>query len=134
MALAEEHKVSVNYEVGDFGKLNYQQSYFDAAALIFAHFSIDKKRVYHQLVDTYLKDGGTITIEAFSKNHIHYNKTNPQVGGPKNAEMLLSKEELESYFSNYKIELLEEVEKSLYEGNFHVGKASVVRFIGKKPY
>lgn len=134
MVLAQENQVTIEYTIGDFGTLKYQHAYFDAAVLIFAHFPVDKKRAYHQLVDAYLRVGGTIIIEAFSKSHIHYNKRNPQVGGPKNAEMLLSKEELESYFPNYNIQLLEEVETSLHEGQFHIGKASVVRFIGKKRY
>lgn len=88
--------------------------------------------LYHHLVNKYLKVGGTIIFEAFGKNHLHYNSINPKVGGPKDINMLYSEEELEDYFPNYEIVKLEEVETDLKEGQFHIGKGSVIRFVGKK--
>ena len=132
--LAAEENVEINYLVGDFGSLVYQESEFDAIALIYAHFPADKKQAYHKLVNKYLKVGGTIIFEAFSKNHINYNSKNPNVGGPKNLEMLYSMEEIKNDFANFEFDLLKEQAIELNEGKFHIGKGSVVRFIGRKTY
>ena len=46
--------------------------------------------------------------------------------------MLYSKEELLSDFDDFNFIEIEEKEISLDEGIFHLGLASVIRFIGKK--
>jgi len=132
MALAAESRVEIQYLVGDFGDLIYEDTYFDAVSLIYAHFPSEKKRVYHQLVDKYLKVGGTVILEAFSKDHLNYNSDNPKVGGPKNRDMLYSVAEVEADFPNYEFVILEENQIELNEGQFHIGRGSVVRFVGKK--
>lgn len=108
-ALAKRNDVQIEFQVGDFGKLKYENESFDAVALIYAHFPPDRKSAYHKLVDKYLKIGGTIIFEAFGKNHLNYNSVNPKVGGPKSLDMLFSVEELKAGFPNYDISTLEEV-------------------------
>ena len=130
--LALENKVEIDYKVGDFGSLEYLKNFFDVVVLVYAHFPVEKKMLYHRLVNKYLKVGGTIIFEAFGKNHLHYNSKNPNVGGPKDIDMLYSQKEIKDYFPNYKIVKLEEVETDLQEGQFHFGKGSVIRFVGKK--
>ena len=41
--LAEAHKVTIDYQVGELQTLNYQPEQFDAIALIYAHFPADIK-------------------------------------------------------------------------------------------
>jgi SAM-dependent methyltransferase len=131
--LARRTGVELDYRVGDFGMLQYPTGYFDAAGLIYAHFSPDKKAVFHQKVDQLLKPGGVIILEGFSKNHLKFRKRNPSVGGPGNVEALLSVAEIRNFFPEYAILKLEETEIELQEGAFHRGRASVVRFVGRKP-
>jgi SAM-dependent methyltransferase len=131
-ALAASNNVNLEYSVGDFGEFSYQPAFFDAIALVYAHFPAEKKSPFHRQVNKYLKVGGTIIIEAFSKKHLEYNNENPKIGGPRNIDMLYSGEEIKNDFSNYEIARLEEVEIGLNEGNFHIGRGSVVRFVGKK--
>ena len=133
-AFAAEENVEINYLVGDFGSLVYEESEFDAVALIYAHFPADKKEAYHKLVNKYLKVGGSIIFEAFCESHIKYNSENPNVGGPKNLEMLYSIEEIKIDFANFEFDLLKEQTIELNEGKFHRGKGSVVRFVGRKIY
>lgn len=133
-ALAAEENVEIKYLVGDFGDLIYEESEFDVIALIYAHFPDNKKQFYHKLVNKYLKVGGSIIFEAFSKNHLKYNSENPNVGGPKNLEMLYSIEEIKIDFPNFEFELLKEQTIELNEGKYHTGKGSVVRFVGRKIY
>lgn len=130
--LAEQNNVIVNYEVGEFFSLKLLSLKFDIAALIYAHFSPDIISQYHKKVAELLKPKGLILIEGFSKNHVEFQKVNPNAGGPKSLDMLFSIETIKKDFPNFEILQLEEVEIELEEGEFHKGKAKVIRFIGRK--
>ena len=130
--LARKKQVSIDYLVGDFADLQFEPDSFDAIGLIYAHFPADKKEVFHQKLNKYLKTGGVVIFEAFSKNHLPYKKANPSVGGPGNVEVAFSTEEIEAYFPYYDTLLLEEIVVDLNEGKYHVGQGSVIRFVGRK--
>jgi SAM-dependent methyltransferase len=130
--LADKNKVTLDYQVGELQSLNYAPEQFDVIALIFAHFPADIKSSIHQELNTYLRKGGIIIFEAFSKNHIKYNSNNEKVGGPKEIAMLFSIEEIASDFPGYEIIELAEKVVDLNEGPFHSGTGSVIRFVGRK--
>ncbi|WP_081212190.1 class I SAM-dependent methyltransferase [Salegentibacter sediminis] len=130
--LAREYKVDFDYQVGKLEELDYKKEEFDAVALIFAHFPKDIREHYFQQFDKYLRPGGVVIFEGFSREQIEFQKQNPQSGGPKDAEMLYTKEELEAAFSGYKFEEFEELEVELEEGEYHKGKAAVIRFLARK--
>ncbi|KIO75350.1 methyltransferase [Pedobacter lusitanus] len=132
LQLAKENQVTLDYMVGDLEELHFEKESFDAIGLIYAHFAAEKKSLFHQELDNYLKPGGVIIFEAFSKKHLELNKLDPKVGGPKDIDMLFSKEEIAADFENYEILLLEEEEVLLDEGKYHIGKSSVIRFAGRK--
>lgn len=132
LKLAEANNVEMDYQVGELETLDYQTEQFDAIALIYAHFPAAIKSSIHKTLETYLRKGGFIIFEAFSKKHLEYLAINDKVGGPKDIESLFSIEEIQSDFPNYEIIQLEEKEIELNEGLFHNGKGSVIRFVGKK--
>ena len=132
LRLAETNKVTIDYQVGELGVLNYNTEQFDVIALIYAHFPADIKSLYHKKLDKYLRKNGLVIFEAFSKRHIDYLAKNEKVGGPGDIGMLFSIDELLSDFVNYEIIELAEKEIELSEGLFHNGKGSVIRFVGRK--
>ena len=132
LRLAESNNVTIDYQVGDLKTLNFSNDQFDAIALIYAHFPANIKSQFHKTFDKFLKKGGIVIFEAFSKKHIDYNSVNEKVGGPKDVDMLFSTSEIKSDFDNYEIIELEEKEIELNEGLFHNGKGSVIRFVGLK--
>ncbi len=132
LRLAEINKVTLDYQVGELHSLKYSIGQFDTVALIYAHFPADIKSLYHKTVSTYLRAGGMIIFEAFSKRHLDYIAKNEKVGGPKEVEMLFSIEEIKSDFINCEVIELIETEVELNEGLFHNGKGSVIRFVGRK--
>ena len=132
LQLAINNNVTINYQTGELPVLNYSPEQFDVIALIYAHFPADIKSKYHKLLDKYLKRGGRIICEAFSKKHIDYRLKNPNVGGPRDVESLFSMEELSADFENYELIELTENEIELNEGVYHNGKGSVIRFVGQK--
>ena len=132
LALAEKNGVKIDYQVGEFQELAYQENYFDAIALIYAHFPADVKSGYHKILNTYLKPGGVIIFEAFSKKHLEYRAANERVGGPTDINTLFSIEEIQADFTNYEIIELKEQEVNLDEGAHHDGVGHIVRFMGRK--
>ncbi|TRX71847.1 bifunctional 2-polyprenyl-6-hydroxyphenol methylase/3-demethylubiquinol 3-O-methyltransferase UbiG [Carboxylicivirga sp. M1479] len=133
-ALAASKGVSINYQVKGFLEEEYEANEFDAICLTFVHFHPDMKMQMHKRLDSYLKVGGYIIMDAFSKEHREINKVNEHAGGPPNADMMYSIEEIKSYFDNYDfIELKKEL-VHLQEGFGHVGEGSVIRFVGKKKF
>lgn len=132
LRLAAANNVTIDYQVAELRTLNYAPEQFDAIALIYAHFPADIKSLYHKTLSMYLRKGGTIIFEAFSKRHLDYIIKNEKVGGPKDITMLFSIEELMSDFEGYEIIELAEKEIELSEGEFHNGKGSVIRFVGQR--
>jgi SAM-dependent methyltransferase len=130
--LAKTKNVKIDYWIGDLATLRYEKNQFDAIALIFAHFPAALKSSYHKIIDMYLRSGGTIIFEAFSKEHVSYVARNEKVGGPRDVNILFSMEELRTDFPNYEIVELVKKEVLLNEGAFHNGLGSVIRFVGKK--
>jgi ubiquinone/menaquinone biosynthesis C-methylase UbiE len=132
LKLAQKNNVSINYEVCTLEEISFGKNSFDAIALIYAHFPAADRFAYHRKLTEYLKKDGTIIVEAFNKKHGAFQMINPTAGGPRNAEMLYSDEELESDFAEFNIIELIEQETELSEGIGHLGKAAIIRFIGRK--
>lgn len=132
LQLAEKNGVAVDYQIGELQALNYKDEQFDAIALIYAHFPAGIKSHLHKTLDKYLRKGGTLIFEAFSKSHIDYLAANEKVGGPKDIESLFSVEEIKADFDNYDVVELRETEIHLNEGLYHNGQGSVIRFVGRK--
>lgn len=133
LQLAQQNQVAIDYQVGELSTLHYQKEEFDVIALIYAHFPADIKSSLHQTLQQYLRKGGLIIFEAFSKNHLEYIAKNEKVGGPKDIESLFSIDEIKTDFPDYDIIELQETEIELQEGLYHNGTGSVIRFVGKKP-
>lgn len=131
-ALAQKNQVQIHYQSGEFSEISYPEESFDMIGLIYAHFPAAVKSTYHQQLIRYLKKGGMVVFEAFSKSHLEWQRKNEAVGGPKNLDDLFSTEEIARDFSGFDIITLEEAEVALEEGFGHIGTGAVIRFIGIK--
>ncbi len=132
LQLAKENGVAIEYIVGDFDQLSFNSQSYDAIGLIYAHFPADRKSAFHHKLNGYLKPGGIVIFEAFSKKHVFFKQANPAVGGPSHIDMLFSEEEIMADFPFFEVLLLEEREVELEEGRYHSGTGSVIRFVGRK--
>ena len=126
-ALAKAENTSLNYLISDLNTFVTEEESFDCIALIFVHMPNLQREQIHKRLLSFLKPGGKIILEGFSKEQI-----NKDTGGPKNLDMLFSKEELMLDFkSTCEIEITES-ETILNEGLFHNGEASVIQMIASK--
>ncbi|WP_347840629.1 class I SAM-dependent methyltransferase [uncultured Draconibacterium sp.] len=125
--LASEHNVSINYIISDYQNVSFEQDYFDCLCLTFAHMPGKMRENVHRKLASFLKPGGSIILEAFSKEQISKN-----TGGPRDIDFLFSKKELKSDFANFSSLSITETETQLNEGAFHQGISSVIRLVGIK--
>jgi ubiquinone/menaquinone biosynthesis C-methylase UbiE len=125
--LAKKKGVQINYIIETYENMSFQKEQFDCIALVFAHMHPLKRKEYHNKLITFLKPGGMLILEGFSKKQI-YNTT----GGPRNIEMLFSEQELQMDFSSFSKINFVETTRNLDEGTFHQGNASVIQVIGIK--
>lgn len=132
--LAQSTKVAIDYRVHRFLEESYAPHEFDAIVLTYVHPEPEVKKEMHKRLDRYLKIEGHFILEAFSKEHREINRVNPAAGGPSDVRYMYSVEEIKEDFPNYEFIELKRETVNLNEGFGHVGKASVVRFFGKKTH
>jgi ubiquinone/menaquinone biosynthesis C-methylase UbiE len=127
MALANEKGVSINYGISDAMDFELPDNRLDMVAFIYAHFPASIRSIIHRKAIDWLKPGGLIIVEAFDPQQL-----NNSSGGPKELEMLYTEAMLITDFELLNIELIQSCEIELNEGDWHRGKANVIRFVGKK--
>lgn len=131
LLLAGNNNVSLDYRVGAFEDVVPENESYDCIALIYAHFPSRERTLFTANVIARLPIGGTIIFEGFSPRQLEYQALY-QSGGPKDIDFLSSKEEIGFLFKELTITYLQEEEVVLKEGNFHHGKASVIRMLAIK--
>ena len=125
--LAKSGKVSVDYHLLSYAEAIFPENSFDCIALIYTHMPADMRREYHQKLIRFLKPGGHLLAEGFSKQQIHLPS-----GGPRNIDMLWSKEELETDFNSLSQLSITLQNTHLEEGEYHNGTAAIIRLSGIK--
>lgn len=127
LQLARKKDVKFDYVTGDALTINYPENSSDVVALIYAHLPVEvRKRLYKEAIG-WLKPGGRIILEAFNTHQLSNSS-----GGPKDVSMLLSEQIIQEDFGSLQPELLQVTQTELQEGEFHKGKADILRFIGIK--
>ena len=125
--LAASRDVIIDYQIHDLEALDYLPGHFDAIALVFVHTSSLKRKVIHQNLIKFLKPGGTLILIGFSTEQLLFSS-----GGPKELSMLFSLDELRDDFSDMQVQTLERIEFEVEEGEFHRGKASIIKMVALK--
>ncbi len=125
LELARNRNVRLHYNLFSHEEAGYPEAFFDAVGLFYAH--TPRRALLHRKVLHWLRPGGTVLLEAFSKDQLQYNS-----GGPRKEELLYSEEELrEDFGSARQLEIKKETVE-LNEGKYHRGPASVIRMIAVK--
>lgn len=125
--LARENQVFIQYEIADFENFSAPPGFFDCVALIFAHMPSEQRKIIHRKLVKYLKPGGTIILQAFSKN-----QSGKTSGGPTDPDWLYTREDIEDDFKELTGMRVTETIEILNEGIKHQGEASLISMVGKK--
>ena len=126
LLLAKEYNTEVLYEVVD-AEIYTPDKKFDAIVLIFAHFPPNLRNLIHKNMLSFLKPGGHLVLESFSKDQLKYG-----TGGPKNEALLYSINELKSDFSDLETLRMKKLVRFLNEGVLHQGESDVIQLIAIK--
>lgn len=126
-ALADENNVAITLHCVDLLNFDFGNNQWDAIVSIFGHFPASIRNAIHRKFYDALKPGGKLILEAYNKQQIALN-----TGGPKDMEMLYSKEELLSDFKNFDELEINELNRFISEGSYHHGMSSVVQVVGNK--
>ena len=100
---------------------------YDAVGLIFVHLPEVLRKKFHQEVYNSIKPGGFMVLEAFAKEQAQL-----ESGGPRDATLLYDAPSLCNDFPFLHMISCEQKEIFLEEGDYHKGKASVLRLIGQR--
>ena len=127
LKLAEENKVKINYEVCDLNEYQFKENYYDLVVMIFLHLSLElREKVFKNSINS-LKSNGILLVEAFNKNQI-----NNSSGGPQSLDLLYSENDVLGLVKDLRTETIETKSIELDEGEYHKGKADVIRYAGEK--
>lgn len=127
LQLANQKGVELTYNVCSHDTISFEDNSFDAIAIIYVHQPEKERKKLHQTLINKLKKGGRIILETFNKSQL-----NNRSGGPKDPHMLYSEDDLRNDFQALTVKQLESKTIQLEEGEFHVGKADVVRLIAER--
>lgn len=127
LALAAEQNVVINYWIIDLLNVGPLPERYDAIGLIFIHKTPAQRDIIYPLLKNTLRPGGFIVLEAFTKEQLKNTS-----GGPKDPDMLFSREELLSDFRDMDMLVLTEHEEHFEEGLLHRGVANTIRMIAQK--
>jgi len=125
LALASRRGVDITYDIRSVTDgLADLEGRFDAVGLVFMHLPGVVRRAAHRAVARCLRPGGTLILEAFSKEQLERG-----TGGPREAELLYAVDELRGDFETLRIHSLDRCDVELDEGRYHLGVASVIRLL-----
>jgi SAM-dependent methyltransferase len=127
LKLIRKYNVDIDYHIADYFTFPSKIDNFDAVSLIYAHINSSMRKSAHKRLITFIKPGGKILIEGFSRHQLNFNS-----GGPKDPTLLYSSEDLLDDFNELSEVEIFETETELNEGLYHRGIASIIRLIGIK--
>jgi len=127
LALAKEFNVVVDYRLGDATLIEYPTGSFDAIAVVFLHLPEEIRQVVFKRLITFLKPGGHLIVEAFTKRH--FGNTG---AGPKDITLLYDPEQIKEDLMGMDLKWFEESEYLIDEGPNHQGKAISLKVLAQK--
>lgn len=125
--LALKYGTVIQFQIMDALLATYPENSVDVVALIYTHLPPMVRETLHHNIIKWLKPGGKVILETFCPEQLKNSS-----GGPKDINMLYTKELLSTDFKDLSIEFLDYVQIELSEGKYHEGPADVIRMIATK--
>ena len=125
--LALKYGVDIDFQIKDAALALYPNESADVVAIIYTHLPPVVRTKLNSSVIKWLKPGGKVILETFCPEQLKNSS-----GGPKDIDMLNTKEILSEDFKALRIDYLEYEHIVLNEGKFHEGPADVIRMIATK--
>jgi SAM-dependent methyltransferase len=125
--LASERGTTIDTVVADLGAYDLGTARWDAVVSIWCHLSAAMRPSMHARVRRALRHGGLVLFE-----HYHPRQLDYRTGGPPDAAMMLTLDELRSDFDGFELLHAWEGERNIIEGTGHKGPSFVTQFVARK--
>lgn len=126
--LAEQRGVSIQTEVVDLAHAELPKNHYDGIVALFCHLPGQARAHLYEQITASLKPGGFFLLEGYTVDQLGRG-----TGGPDNADLMVSKVELERIFKSFDVQISQELEREIHEGERHNGRGAVCQFIARKP-
>lgn len=125
--LAHARGLKLRTQAVDLRDFDAAPGSFDVVSSIFVHLPAALRAAVHARVSAWLKPGGVFLLEAYAPDQIERD-----TGGPKDPLMLASLEVIVSELAGMEIKHQAALVRTVSEGQFHTGEASVVQVLARK--
>lgn len=124
--LATDNHAIVNFTVASCDDFAWPQELYDGVATIFVQFADPelRTRLFKNMVRS-LKPGGSLILLGYTPKQLEY-----RTGGPSVLSHLYTPEMLLEAFGGLDIQVLDEYETELKEGDGHKGHSAVIGLVG----
>ena len=127
-ALAQRKGVNITTLCCDLAALDLKPNSLDLIAAIWMHVEPElRATVFEQAMEA-LRPGGHLLIEAYRPQQLNFSS-----GGPARKELLIDAAQLQQELAALEPLILQEIERTISEGNAHQGRSAVVQFFGRRP-
>ena len=127
--LAQTKGVTIRTQVADLSTYDFGESKWDCIVGLSSHLPPSIRARVLSCIPTALTPGGYFVLECYTPKQLEFKTGGP----PDEAFMFTSKILQEALQDSLEILKNEELERDVVEGKYHVGKAAVVQFVGRKP-
>lgn len=127
--LAEERRVTLQFERVDVLNWDWPEAAYDLVAAIFIQFAPppERDRVIAGIRRT-LKPGGLLILQGYTPKQVEFG-----TGGPPDAINMYTADMLKSWFGDWEISHLKEHESFVNEGSHHHGMSALIDMVARKP-
>jgi len=127
-ALAAARGVSLDLVLADLADYRPPAGRFAAVVSIFCHLPPALRAEVHRRAAEALAPGGVFLIEAYTPAQLAH-----ATGGPRDPELLYTRELLVADLAGLDVELAVEREREVHEGARHTGLGAVVQVVARRP-
>ena len=126
--LAQENHVMVDFTVAGCDDFAWKSNHYDGVAAIFVQFADPalRARLFENMAQS-LKPGGALMLVGYTPKQLEYG-----TGGPSVLSHLYTQEMLRELLGNLTIQVLDEYEAELAEGDGHKGLSAVIGLVATR--
>ena len=125
--LAIAKQVSITTIQANLADFVIEAEAWDGIVSIYCHLpSALRNKVYQHIIRG-LKPNGVFMLEGFAPEQLQYN-----TGGPKDLDLLPKLVTLQEELGSLNWEISQDIERELWGGRYHNGKAAVIQMLGRK--
>ena len=124
--LAAQQNVKIQTITANLADFVVEPKSWQGIVSIFCHLPSALRCQVHKAAVAGLEPVGVFILEAYTPRQLQF-----KTGGPTNVDMLVSLNAVRAELADLDLEMVQEVERNVVEGDYHTGMAAVVQVVGR---